>query len=129
MDILMKKHTFFRALFLSLAVAAMQNAHAGSAVVWNGQRLYAAWGHPVEQAKTLALQTGQQRYGGHFKVVAASAVEGYGAIAVATNGRGPGAVIGISLGQASEQVAKDHSVQQCLKAGGVAPKVARVFKG
>ena len=128
--ILMKKHTFFRALFLGLAVVAVQNAHAGSAVVWDGHgHVQAAWGHPVEQAKTLALQKAQQLYGGHFRLIAYSSVEGYGAIAVARNGKGSGSLIGVTLGQASEREARELSVEKCLKAGGVTPKVARVFKG
>jgi hypothetical protein len=117
------------AVLLGLAALAAQNASAGSAVAWDGHgHLVSYHGYPVEEAKRFALETARSRYGDNVKLVAYGDVTGYGAIVVARNGRGSGSVIGVTLGCASALEAQNRSLEKCLKAGGINPKLIRTFK-
>src|SRR5580692_7233841 len=97
----MKRSALFRLALVSMVVVAIQNANAGSAVVTDGHgHLITSYGQPSKEiAKEHALETARQRYGANVKLLAASDVTGYGAIAVAR--KGSGLVNGIALGRPS----------------------------
>ena len=117
------------AVLLGLVALAAQSAGAGSAVAWDGHgHVFSSVGYSVNVAKQRALEIAHQRYGGSFKLLAYSDVGGYGAIAIARNGRGSGSVIGVTLGRASALEAKNRSLEKCLNAGGINPKIIRTFK-
>jgi hypothetical protein len=115
----MKRSALFRMALVCMAVAAMQNASAGSAVVTAGHgHLITSYGQPSKEiAKEHALGTARQRYGANVRVLAASDVTGYGAIAVAH--KGSGLVNGIALGRPSRAEAQRRAIELCLK--GAAP--------
>jgi len=85
-------------LVLSLILAALtvQPAKAGSAVASDGNgHLSISFGHSKEVDKQSALELGRRLHGPNVRIVAASDVTGYCAIAVATWGRG--SVFGLHL--------------------------------
>jgi hypothetical protein len=117
-------------VLLGLAVLMAQNASAGSAVAWDGHgHVFSSVGYSVDVAKQRAVEIARSRYGNNVRLVGYSDVIGYGAIAVARNGRGSGSVIGVTLGRASAREAKDRSIEKCLNAGGLNPKIIQTFKG
>src|SRR5438552_11718701 len=96
----MKKNALFRLALVGVAVVALQNANAGSAVTTDGHgHLVYSYGHPKEIAIQRALEMSRQRYGTNVRLLAASDVTGYCAIAVAR--KGSGLVNGIALGRPS----------------------------
>src|SRR6516225_4573624 len=116
-------------VLLGLAALAAQSAGAGSAVVWDGHgHVFSSVGYSVNVAKQRAIEIAHQRYGGSFKLLAYSDVAGYGAIAIARNGRGSGSVIGVTLSGASAPEAENRSLEKCRNAGGINPKIIRTFK-
>jgi len=118
------------AIFLLIAVAALaaQNSLAGSAVaVGPHNHLVCSYGHPMEIDKQHALELARSRYGTNVRILAATNVTGYGAIAVAHHGIGW--VTGVSLGRPSAADAANRAIEQCLKVGGTDPKVRWRFKG
>jgi hypothetical protein len=125
----MKESAFFWLALLSLAVLAAQNVMAGSAVaIGPHNQLVYSYGHPKEIDKERALELARQRYGPDVKILAASDVAGYGAIAGARHPNG-NRVIGAALGHASPMEAEHRAIELCLKAGGLDPKVRWRFRG
>jgi len=126
----MKRRSGMRLVVLmGLVALAFQPAKAGSAVAWDGHgHVFSSVGYSVNVAKQRALEIAHQRYGGSFKLLAYSDVAGYGAIAIARNGRGSGSVIGVTLGRTSALEAENRSLEKCLNAGGINPKIIRTFK-
>jgi hypothetical protein len=126
----MKKGAKFRlVVLLGLAALAAQNANAGSAVALGPHNhLVSVHGFSAEEAKHLALQYARSRYGANVRIVAATDVAGYCAIAV---GRQPNGnmQLGIALGHPSAAEAAHVAIEQCLKAGGINPKVRWRFRG
>jgi hypothetical protein len=124
----MKRSVIFRFALVALAGVLIQDAGAGSAVAFtsNGQ-LAAAYGGPVQREKERALAEAQRRNGADVRIVAATDVTGYGAIAVARHPNGIGSVIGIALGRRSQAEAAALAIKQCLKRGGTDPKVKTEF--
>jgi hypothetical protein len=119
---------FFCSFLLSLAVLAAQNSYAGSAVAWDGHgHLVTFHGYPEAQAKRLALERGQERYGASVRILAATDVPGYGAIALAR--RGNTSIIGVALGRSTAKEAEQLAIEQCLNSGGTEPKVKWRFRG
>jgi hypothetical protein len=99
------------------------NAHAqaGSAVAmerYHGN-LATAYGGPMEREKQRALTNARRLYGPDVRIIAASDVRGFGAIAVAWNPSGHGSIIGISLGKRSATEAYTSAIEKCVKAGGL----------
>jgi len=116
------------ALLLGLAVLAVQNVQAGSAVAVNPHNQMAtSYGYPKEIAKQRALEIARSRYGANVRILAATDVFGYGAIAVAAKGKG--SVVGVALGRPSAAEAQRIAIEQCLLSGGTNPKVRWRFKG
>jgi hypothetical protein len=57
------------------------------------------------------------------KIVAATNVTGYGAIAVARHPNGHGSILGVVLGQPSKEQAVTGAVDRCREAGGTDVKL------
>lgn len=126
----MKKNALFRFLFIGLLAVGIHNAHAGSAVAWDGHaQLSTAYGGPVEREKLRALETARRKGATNVRIVAATDATGYGAIAVALQPGGHGSIIGVSLGNRSATQAYASAIKDCRKAGGRNPKVRWEWKG
>jgi hypothetical protein len=115
-------------MLLGMCALAVQNAQAGSAVAHgsNGY-LVASVGQSVEVVKQRAIEICRRKGGVNVRIIAATDVFGYGAIAVAA--KGAGSVIGVALGKRSATEADAIAIDQCLKAGGSGPKIIRAWKG
>jgi hypothetical protein len=126
----MKRNVLFRLALVTMTVGAMRTAEAGSAVVWDGgSHVVYSYGHPVEIAKKRALEMASAKDWVNVRIVAASDINGYGAIAVALHPNGRGSLIGISLGNRSATEANTLAIAQCLKAGGTKATVKSKFRG
>jgi hypothetical protein len=123
----MKSSAIF--LLIGMALLAAQNSRAGSAVAMerhHGHLVY-SYGHRKEIDERQALEMARSLYGADVRIIAASEVAGYGAIAVAAKGNH--AVIGVSLGRPSAADAANRAIEQCLISGGADPKVRWRFRG
>ena len=115
-------------LSLILAALAVQPAKAGSAVASDGNgHLSISFGHSKEIDKQSALELGRRLHGPNVRIVAASDVAGYCAVAVADWGRG--SVFGVALGRATREEALRLAIEQCRKFGGTNPKIKSEFRG
>jgi hypothetical protein len=120
----MKKNALFGFTLIGLAIVALQNINAGSAVATDDRgNLATAYGGPVEREKQRALETARLRYRTNFRILASSDQIGYGAIAVALLPNGHASVIGVALGKRSATEANTMAIDHCLEGGGVNPKV------
>ena len=125
----MKRTVFFGLALLAMSIGAMQNANAGSAVAMEPRHcnLATAYGGPVEREKARALNNARRLYGNDVRIIAATDVTGYGAIAV---GRWRDRfVVGVVLGKRSATEADTLAIARCLKAGGRNPQVKWAFRG
>jgi hypothetical protein len=126
----MKRNVLLRLALVAMTVGAMHTAQAGSAVAWDGGRnLTSSYGHPAEIAKQRALEMARAKDWVNVRIVAASDINGYGAIAVALHSNGRGSLIGISLGNRSAAEANTLAIEQCLKTGGTNATVKSKFIG
>jgi Domain of unknown function (DUF4189) len=119
----MKRSKLFRLALVCMTVAAIQNANAGSAVAHDphGHTVYSK-GQPTKAiAIQHALETARSHGWAEARIIAASDVTGYCAIAVARKGNG--SVLGAVLGRPSRAEAERQSIEICLKGGGTDPKV------
>jgi hypothetical protein len=125
----MKKTTLFPWALIAITVAATQASHAGSAVAMEPRHanLTTAYGGPVEREKARALSNARRLYGNDVRIIAATDVIGYGAIAVARwKDR---FVVGVVLGKRSATEANTLAIERCLKAGGINPQVKWAWRG
>jgi hypothetical protein len=100
----------------------MQNASAASAVAWDGHcHMVSSYGGSLKEVKREALDRCRHRYGPNAKILDASDIIGYGAIAVARFG--PRWIIGVSLGRRSASESETLAKEKCLKAGGTNPRI------
>jgi hypothetical protein len=122
----MKSSAIF--LLVGMAVLAARNSRAGSAVAVSphNQMVY-SYGHSKETDKRQALELARSRYGAHVRILAATDVTGYCAIAVAAKGKG--SVVGVALGRPSAADAANRAIEQCLILGGTNPRIRWSFKG
>jgi hypothetical protein len=120
----MKRSVIFSFALVGLADVLIQNADAGSAVAME-PHLATAYGGPVQREKQRALNEARHRYGADVRIIAATDVTGYGAIAVARLGNR--AIVGVALGKRSQTEAATLAIEQCLKGGGTDPKVKWEF--
>jgi hypothetical protein len=124
----MKRSALVRLALLCLASVLIQNANAGSAVATDGRgHLAAAYGGPVQKEKQRAIDEARRRYGANVRILVATDVTGYGAIAVARHPNGIGSVIGVALGARSQTEADTLAIKRCLKAHGTDPQVKTEF--
>jgi hypothetical protein len=124
----MKRSAMFWLILLGLTGMAMQNANAGSAVALGPHnQLATAYGGPVAREKQRALAEARRRYGTDVRILAATDVAGYGAIAVARHPNGRGSIIGVALGKRSAAEAAALAIKHCVTAGGTDPKVKWEF--
>jgi hypothetical protein len=115
-------------VLLGLAALAVHQTKAGSAVAADGNgHLSISFGHSKEVDKQSALELGRRLHGPNVRIVAASDVAGYCAIATARTGTGW--VSGVALGRATAEEAKRLAIEQCLKFGGTNPKIKSEFRG
>jgi len=125
----MRRSTFFLITLWSLALLTGQNSQAGSAVaIGPHNHLVYSFGHSKEVDERQALELARARYGANVRLLAASDVTGYGAIAVARHPNG-NLVAGVSLGRPSATDAANRAIEQCRKVGGIDPKVRWRFRG
>ena len=124
----MTKRMVFRLALVSMIVLAVQRANAGSAVAndGHGHTVY-SFGHPKAVAIRRALDMARSQGWTNERIVAATDVGGYGAIAVAQKGKG--SIIGITLGRPSQADADKRAIEKCLKAGGTDVQVRWRFHG
>ena len=125
----MKRRSGMRSVvLLGLAALAVHQTKAGSAVAADGNgHLSISFGHSKEVDKQSALELGRRLHGPNVRIVAASDVAGYCAIATARTGTGW--VSGVALGRATAEEAKRLAIEQCLKFGGTNPKIKSEFRG
>jgi hypothetical protein len=69
----------------------------------------------------------RSRYGANVRILTSTDATGYCAIAVAAKGKG--SVVGVALGRPSGADAVNRAIEQCLKVGGINPKIRWRFKG
>ena len=125
----MKGSVFFWLSLLGAAILGAQHACAGAAVaIGPHNEMVASYGYPKEIAKQRALEIVRSKYGPNVRILAATDVYGYGAIAVARRSNG-NLLIGVALGHPSALDAKHWAINHCVKAGGIDPKVKWEFKG
>jgi hypothetical protein len=124
----MTRSTIFRLILVGMTVTALQRLEAGSAVANDGlgHTVY-SFGHTKTIEIRRALQTAQLHGWTNARILAATDITGYGAIAVARNGRG--SLVGISLGNRSQAEADALAIEHCLKAGGTDVTVKWRFRG
>jgi hypothetical protein len=116
------------AVLLGIGAFAAQNAKAGSAVAWDGHdHLAYSYGRSMEVEEHRVLDLGRPRYGPSLRILAASDVPGYGAIATARIGTRW--VYGVVLGRRTKAEAEQMAIERCLKAGGVNTKIKSEFRG
>jgi Domain of unknown function (DUF4189) len=119
----MNRSALFRLALVSVGVVAIQSANAGSAVAHDphGHTVYSK-GQPTKAiAIRHALETAHNNGWADARIIAASDVTGYCAIAVARKGKG--SVLGAVLGCPSRADAECRAIEICLKGGGADPKV------
>ena len=120
-------------VLMGLTALALRQAKAGSAVaIDDNGRLSISFGHSKEFDEETALELGR-RHGPNVRILAASEVSGYCAIASAprrqfTTPRDSW-VYGIALGRATREDAVRLAIEQCLKRGGTNPKIKSEFRG
>ena len=126
----MRGTVLFALALLAMSIGAMQNANAGAAVALApNNQLATAYGGPVEREKARALANARHLYGNDVRIIAATDITGYGAIAVARHPNGFGWIIGVALGKQSATEADALAIGQCRKAGGVKAQVKWAFRG
>jgi hypothetical protein len=126
----MTKAMLFRLVLVGMTMLVIQRANAASAVAMeiDHANLITSRGQTtIEIAMQHALATAHQRYGANVRLVAASNIDGYCAIAIARKGNG--SVIGVALGKRSATEAYAMAIEKCLKAGGIDPKVRWAWYG
>ena len=116
---------------VTMTAEVVGTARAGSAVANDGfGHLATAYGGPKRREEQRALAEALRKYGRRdFRIIAATDVTGFGAIAVAHHPDGHRTIIGVSLGKRSATEADTLAVEKCLRAGGKNPQVKWVFRG
>jgi hypothetical protein len=126
----MKKTALFLSALLGPAILTVHNLKAGSAVVLGpDNHLVSSYGHPEAVAKQRALDEARQMFGPNVRILAATDITGYGAVAVARHPNGYGWIMAAALGKRSASEAESLAIEQCVKAGGTNPKVRWRFRG
>jgi hypothetical protein len=125
----MKRSALVRLVFVCLVVTAIRNAGAGSAVATDGHgHTVHSFGHAKTVAIQRALETARLYGWTDARIVAATDITGYGAIAVCSRGKNRSA-LGVALGKASRAEAEKRAIEVCLKGGGTHPVVRWEWHG
>jgi hypothetical protein len=119
-----------RVLFgLVLIVVGLQNASAGSAVATDDHgHLATSFGLPKDVAKRHVLDI-VRKNGGGARILAATDISGFGAIAVGHHANGHGSIVSVALGRQSATEADMQALRNCIQAGAVHPKIISGFRG
>jgi hypothetical protein len=127
----MKRNALLALAFLTAAGLLAGRAEAASAVAIDGRGyLMTSQGQPAKEiAIQHALTSARQRYGPNVRILASSALSGYCAIAVAWRANGQGGFVAVSLANPSQAEADKRAIANCLKAGGVNPRVTKRWYG
>ena len=126
-DVMKRRSGMRLVVLMGLAALTVQQAKAGSAVASDGNgHLSISFGHSKEVDKQSALELGRRLHGPNVRIVAASDVAGYCAIATARTGAGW--ISGVALGRATREEAVRLAIEQCLKFGGANPKINQNFE-
>jgi hypothetical protein len=126
----MKRCVIFLLAMAGLAGGFLSNADGGSAVAFAPpSHLVSMFGHPKDVSIQRALEEGRRRYGPNVKLLAATDVTGYGAVAIARHPNGQGSIIGVALGMRSATEADTVAIQKCLRAGGTHAEVRWAWRG
>ena len=125
----MTRSAIFCLILVGITVAALQRLEAGSAVATDGHghTVYSS-GHPKAVAIQRAMETARLNGWTDARIVAATDVTGYSAIAVGSKGKNS-SVLGIVLGRASREDAEKRAIEECFKAGGTDVQVRWRFNG
>jgi|SRR6516164_2554571 hypothetical protein len=118
----------------AVVALAVQQMKAGSAVASDGKgHLSISFGHSKKFDEQSVLELARHKNGPNVYLVAASDVTGYCAIASAERREfaNPGEryVYGVALGIATPEEARRLAIEQCLKMGGINPKIKSEFRG
>jgi hypothetical protein len=120
----------YTALVFLACILVTEPLRAGSVVVWDGgKNLGTAYGRPLPIEKQRALQAARRKGWTNVRIIGASNVSGYGAIATARHPSGHGSLIGVALGRRSATEADTLAIEQCTKAGGTNVKITAGFRG
>ena len=113
---------------LSMSVAAFQSANAGSAIATDGHgNTVYTFGHAKAVEIRRALEMARMHGLTDARIIGATDVTGYGAIAVAR--KGTGSILGTVLGCPSRAEAEHRAIEGCLRGGGTDPKVRVEWHG
>jgi hypothetical protein len=125
----MTRNAILRLILVGMTVAALQRLEAGSAVANDGlgHTIY-SFGHPKAVAIQSALETARLHGWTDARIVAATDVTGYSAIAVGSKGKNS-SVLGIVLGRTSREDTEKRAIEECSKAGGTDVQVRWRFNG
>src|SRR6516162_9032110 len=119
----MKSAAFLRFVFFVLCAFLVQDVKAAMAiaVAKKGTRhiVCVAWGYTVGLAKQNVVKLANRNKADSFRVAAWTDLRGYTAVASSTRGY----AVGWSMAQPSEMMAQKLAIKNCLKAGGVNPKI------
>jgi hypothetical protein len=122
------KNVPFCSLALMVLLAADNVDAAAAVAISKHHQLATSYGGSLKQVSQRALAEARRRYGPDVRLLAATDMTGYGAIAVARHPNG-NLVIGVALGRRSATEADTLAIEQCLKGGGIKPQVKWGFWG
>ena len=128
----MKRSATFRLVLAGLAVLAVQNTHAASAVAIDPHgRTTRAYGvmFTEGEAQQRALELAENHGWKPARILASTSQYGYCAIALCYRVADSRLLLGVSLGNRSQADADRRAIESCLKAGGYEPRVYARFKG
>jgi predicted Zn-dependent protease len=127
----MKRNALLALILVAATVGFVRNTGAASAVVSDGNgHLVTARGLATKGiAVQRALATARQEYGASVRLIAASDVTGYNAIAAGERANGHGSLVVAALGQRTQAIADALAIRKLLKAGAVNPVVKWQWHG
>jgi hypothetical protein len=122
-QIAMKSAAFLCLVFFVLCAFLVHDVEAAMAIAiakkGTHRIVYVAWGYTVGLAKQNVVKLANRNKADSFRVAAWTDVRGYTAVASSTRGN----AVGWSMGQPSEMMAQKRAIENCLKVGGVNPKI------
>jgi hypothetical protein len=122
-QIAMKSAACLRFLFFVLCTFLVQDVKAAMAIAVAKKGTHhlvcVAWGYTVGLARQNVVKLANRNKADSFRVAAWTEMRGFTAVASSTRGY----VVGWSMAQPSQMMAQKLAIENCLKAGGVNPKI------